>query len=65
MREEITSSAWLSSVRPSACRWPQPLKRPTVLAVAMAAPAIVWVACPAGVVGANVNGLLSAYSWKR
>jgi hypothetical protein len=31
----------------------QPLKRPTVLAVARAVPAIVWVACPAGVVGAN------------
>ena len=43
----------------------QPLKTPTVLAVARAAPAIVWVACPAVVVGANGNGLLSAYSWKR
>ena len=31
----------------------QPLKGPTVLAVARAAPAIVWVACPTGVVGAN------------
>ena len=31
----------------------QPLKRPTVLAVARAAPSIIWVACPAGVVGAN------------
>jgi hypothetical protein len=31
----------------------QPLKRPTVLAAARAVPAIVWVACPAGVVGAN------------
>jgi hypothetical protein len=31
----------------------EPLKWPTVLAVARAAPAIVWVACPAGVVGAN------------
>jgi hypothetical protein len=31
----------------------QPRKRPTVLAVARAAPAIVRVACPAGVVGAN------------
>ena len=32
----------------------QPLKRPTVLAVARAAvPAVVWVVCRAGVVGAN------------
>ena len=33
--------------------------------VARAAPAIVWVACPAGVVGANTNVLLRAYSRKR
>ena len=33
----------------------QPLKRPTVLAVARAVPAIVWVGCPAGVVGANIT----------